>query len=523
MNPHRDLGNLGEHSFSKLCHEVGLIPNGSSIDKTGWDFIVEFPQAVSTDSLTLHQSPNECRIQVKSTDDNNRKIQIKLSNLYRLCTCLTPAFMLFLEFNGSNNPQSIFLVHLDELWITKVLKRVYLLKQKNPEVKLHKKTMTVHYSEADKLEAETGAALMKHIESYIESYIGEDYSAYVDGKTKHLKITGYEDGCGVVNFTAEGKDHIQALIDSHIGLPNKIPIKNCKGYMSRFGIQEASPIVDSEKGFIEIQPSQPEISGNVSFKIGQYGKKISLPCSIYLGAMNQVFPKKMQRFRVSCALMNILVTPHSGKCDVSFLFNEGTPLQLNDLKKVLDICALFSQANQKIHFEITVPNKPLFGFTFNSNLNQFNAPNDLLQTVEQARWIVQSLDVCDDVSVTIPQLLNGVGTIKTVYLMLKTQPNQLRVESHTTTQNYLEDGEYCAFVRAIGLRLGNKYFVFQYVLYGTVEQLADSHYRLHPNDRKIEFPICIDEAESFDESYVDETLEAIESNNPEVKFLVLRD
>lgn len=39
----RDLGLMGESTFSLWCAEVGLIPNGSQIDKTGWDFFVEFP------------------------------------------------------------------------------------------------------------------------------------------------------------------------------------------------------------------------------------------------------------------------------------------------------------------------------------------------------------------------------------------------------------------------------------------------------------------------------------------------
>ena len=36
----RDLGLMGESTFSLWCADVGLIPNGSQIDKTGWDFFV---------------------------------------------------------------------------------------------------------------------------------------------------------------------------------------------------------------------------------------------------------------------------------------------------------------------------------------------------------------------------------------------------------------------------------------------------------------------------------------------------
>lgn len=39
----RDLGQLGESTFAMWCAQVGLIANGSAIDKTGWDYYVEFP------------------------------------------------------------------------------------------------------------------------------------------------------------------------------------------------------------------------------------------------------------------------------------------------------------------------------------------------------------------------------------------------------------------------------------------------------------------------------------------------
>jgi hypothetical protein len=39
----RDLEELAEGFFRVWCSSVGLIANGSQIDRTGWDFFVEFP------------------------------------------------------------------------------------------------------------------------------------------------------------------------------------------------------------------------------------------------------------------------------------------------------------------------------------------------------------------------------------------------------------------------------------------------------------------------------------------------
>ena len=39
----RDLGLMGETAFTTWCAAAGLVPNPSTVDKTGWDVIVEFP------------------------------------------------------------------------------------------------------------------------------------------------------------------------------------------------------------------------------------------------------------------------------------------------------------------------------------------------------------------------------------------------------------------------------------------------------------------------------------------------
>ncbi|NET01580.1 MAG: hypothetical protein F6K61_13585 [Sphaerospermopsis sp. SIO1G1] len=39
----RDLGALGETEFKRLCNQVGITIHKSEMDRTGWDFFIEFP------------------------------------------------------------------------------------------------------------------------------------------------------------------------------------------------------------------------------------------------------------------------------------------------------------------------------------------------------------------------------------------------------------------------------------------------------------------------------------------------
>jgi len=75
----RDLGLMGESVFSLWCGDAGIIPNGSQIDKTGWDFFVEFPFKNENDPDKVHNAALECKVQVKATDKTERKLSITLS------------------------------------------------------------------------------------------------------------------------------------------------------------------------------------------------------------------------------------------------------------------------------------------------------------------------------------------------------------------------------------------------------------------------------------------------------------
>lgn len=91
----RDVGDMGESDFQKYCSDGGLVANKAIKDKHGWDFIVGFPNHHDASTFNIHKSPYECKVQVKSSDGTERKNQITLQNLHRLCTYPLPPHLLF--------------------------------------------------------------------------------------------------------------------------------------------------------------------------------------------------------------------------------------------------------------------------------------------------------------------------------------------------------------------------------------------------------------------------------------------
>ena len=129
---------MGESTFQLWCANSGLVANGSKIDKTGWDFLVEFPvSALSADTALVHKASIECKVQVKATEKKNRKWAVKISNLKRLVATEIPAFFVFVEFDGMESAQRAFIVHVDEILMRKVLKKVHSINQSEKENKFN--------------------------------------------------------------------------------------------------------------------------------------------------------------------------------------------------------------------------------------------------------------------------------------------------------------------------------------------------------------------------------------------------
>ncbi len=173
----RNLGNLGEGYFNKLCNGIGLICNDSqSHDAAGWDFIVSFPHHPNAEVLADNAPPLiECKVQVKATDGLSKKVQITLSNLMKLCTSHLPAFIFFAEFNGHEDPDDVYLVHVDEILIKKTLKRARQNGVSKNRKKLNNTKVLISYNESHKLITKNGRALKAAIENHIpngmEKYI----------------------------------------------------------------------------------------------------------------------------------------------------------------------------------------------------------------------------------------------------------------------------------------------------------------------------------------------------------------
>jgi len=199
----RNLGRLGESDVARWADQRNITYNRVEYDSGVWDLLFQFPSKgdkVIAEVSPLDMYPYEftCMVQVKSTDKSNGRINfVKSSNWNRLAFLPIPSFFVVLEYDGKPEVQRAYLVHVDEYWIGKTLKRLRELELKEGDkVKLHKKFMSLTYPSSDKLDNLNGQAL----ETAIRSNIGSDIIAYSKKRRNGLKTLASKDFESVAIF-----------------------------------------------------------------------------------------------------------------------------------------------------------------------------------------------------------------------------------------------------------------------------------------------------------------------------------
>lgn len=317
----RKVGNIGQGDFIKLCADAGLACGTSQGDDyAGWDFFVDFPLK-QHESILIDGDDRaiECKVQVKSSDNKNKSVQVKLSNLKRFCDSTVPCFFFIAEYNGNINPDNIYLVHTDDNLIFKILKRLRE-NQAGDKLPLNHLTMNIPYGKNDEIQEFSGKALKEKI----EFYVNEGMKNYVKRKENQLKTLGYEKSNYEMKFEIHSNHDLISLARASLGYSEKINIKNIVSWDKRFNIKLLQEELTQGKAIIEILDVKPITTGEVVFESA--GETVSFPCDYYISP----FSKKSANTPVLRA-----------KCDnIDILFNNdniGTKVTFLEPDKVIGI------------------------------------------------------------------------------------------------------------------------------------------------------------------------------------------
>lgn len=510
----RDLGLMGESTFSLWCADVGLISNGSQIDKTGWDFFVEFPFASTLAPIEIHKAAFECKVQVKATDKSDRKVPVALSNLRRLITAQMPAFFVFIEFDRKESAQQAYVVHVDNDLISKVLKRLHEIEQSDNDNNFNKRKMTIHYDDRHLLEMPNGSSLKR----CLLRYIGSDVSEYIALKKSHLETTGYENGFAQITFSTEGEENLKTLVDVSLGIKEDVEISRFKGTDTRFGILSSSPSFDSDGAKLAMPNLKPTAEGKIRFKEDRLSAGLSFECKFYNSPFNLVVPDEIKKMRVEGEFFDLIFNPFTGAASYSFSLGEGIRLELKKFRSAIKLIDLLSVSGKKVFAELLVDGYPKLEFGVGCSEKGFSFAGKL-RALDSAIKIMEYFEVNDLVDISLDEISKYEAQICQMEAMLNSSPRLFRIEFGVDGEGYDSSKETaCIFLTKIPI--GSHFFGAILVFTGKVEGLEDDKYRLIAEEMVVEQKIVSEKGDWISDKDLIAAMDSVEEKYGDDFFIV---
>ncbi|MGZ0078334.1 hypothetical protein [Methylomonas sp. YC3] len=478
----RDVGLMGESTFTLWCADAGLISNGSKIDKTEWDFFVEFPfnSELERNPIELHKAAFECKVQVKATDKQERKLPIKLSNLRRLITAQMPAFFVFIEFDGADSAKRAFIVHVDNELISKVLRNLHKIEQSDVENNFNKRTMTIHYGKEHEMSVLNGSCL----KGILNNYIGTNLSKYVSNKMTHLKSTGFEDGFAQIHFTVEGEDNLKQLIDVSLGIENDVGLSTFKGTHTRFGIVSKKPFIANTGGRLEMPNLEPNGEVLVSFKESKLSPGVSFKSKYFSSPFNILVPDELKKIRIEGDFFDLALNPYTGSANYSFSLGEGVRLEVKKFRDALKLLNLLNSSGKNIFAELVFEGGGSIEFKVGCTDARFDFSKEL-KTIECAVKLLSDFEVSEVVDISFSEIYQYEKEICQMASLINASPNLFRVEFNVDGEGF-DPNKNVANIFLMTTPIGSHTFGLIIVLTGTVKVLDNERYELLTNNASIE-------------------------------------
>jgi hypothetical protein len=331
--PTRDIGKMGERHFSAWCSSCGLSANPSEEDKNGWDFVIETPgvEQIGEGGL-IDEPPFECKIQIKSTDKQDKHEDIVLDKLWRLAVDPYPAYIVFIEYDGLSEAERVYVKHVDQELIRRVLKRIHEIEQSDKDNRYNHRTIRVGYTELDEIEKPYGeslkSALLRHVPRGISEYVLE--------KTNFNKAAGREEGGFTLHVTVEGQENIERMIEQSVGITTSYEVTKVIGEQIRFGIKKRRPDIDAEGGLLSIE-SDHVITAILKLRVDKYSPAFQFPVTCRPSPFNSVAPAHLHLIRIHNSFIDLRMYPGANLTKVFISYDGQLENELTVLKDQLSV------------------------------------------------------------------------------------------------------------------------------------------------------------------------------------------
>lgn len=489
MSNDLSVGGLGETQFKLICESAGIVANPSTTDAYGWDFNLEFPNKPINNSMVI-DPPLECKVQVKSTRGKSKKVNVKLSNLKRMALYPLPCFFFFIEYNHTT-PVNAYLLHLDDEWIEKILRRVTEAshgKNAKPE-QLHKITMSVRYDTCLEINLSDPDAIKQKIESFVNGGVEQ----YVAQKLELLSKLGFEEGAGEVSFNVEGGSQVEKLIDMTLGLDSHVEVSDVIGHFKRFGVNSDVPFIEEAGGTMKIHPNDKGKELIVLFKTHSHDPGVEFTAHLLNSSMNHVVSHEMVKTKIYTEFFDIYIKPYTGYFNLSVNCNSGSSVNIIDIKKVIKLWYILNADQDSVLMQLKVDGK-----TCSSELKPNTKKDDFSELKKACDTAIR---VCDELGVSLDLINTNFSElyywherIENMSTLLFGGDSSIDFDKKTSDGEDIPAGKI-AVILFNKFALGNRVIGSFFALVGEAKEVDNG--RLEMNENKIvRGPVvtaCVDE------------------------------
>ncbi|MCZ7454389.1 hypothetical protein [Rhizobium rhizogenes] len=266
------IGDLGEIEFQRLCRLAKLHCSKVLPDRTGKDFVVEFPLAPLAQGLSFDKSPppSQVIVQVKTILEKTTSARLTLSVANRLAKDTRPAVVAIFRIDENDLFKSLDFVHIIDSDLARVLKSLRKAsKKKYP--KLHEMTISFAPHQSKKVPMEALG-----LYAAVSSLSGSDMLKYAAEKTKQLNELGFAADRFNMKFSVDATE--DEITDGFLAL-GPLAIQNLVVTERRFDID--MPIQGIPKATMEFEPIS-QFLGEVVMTCKQDGtrERITIPAQI---------------------------------------------------------------------------------------------------------------------------------------------------------------------------------------------------------------------------------------------------
>lgn len=454
------IGKMAEEQVKTWAAGAGIVATKPDEDRHGWDLFLELPQQDSGPGPT-------CFVQVKATDGERGGCAVRLDNWQRHIQSPWPCFFVVLEYAGRLEAQSLYVIHVGEAWIARVLERLRILRARGEAVG-SRHSLKLIWGAAEMVRDRSGAGIL----GAIRRAVGPDPFVYVNEKRRLLESVGYGTDRyeGTITFSGSSDaDMCQLLVDHAIGLTPLIEARRVTVKERRFGIALPADLpIHSLPMKISVIPAPEDVE--VRFQSEDGKRVVQEACKMYRSAAAFPFlPRQYHKARIVSENVTLIMELSTHRMNVTVdlpdAVSEVTIGRAHRAASILRM--LLEQPQQGLRIDLMMPFGSVVCGAGSMGIPSCNpGAMSRLSAIEECWQLMQKFGLRDSEVVSVQHVYDSAAAIHQMLLFLGEPQDKVQFWGTLNPRPGIKEGAV-AVVFAAELELGRHKLAGVFVVRGT--------------------------------------------------------